>query len=118
MTSLTIDFDLLLKAETTEEFIQLLQTEPLYIHNPIQFASIFIPMITDSELFKKCEFLGQASEDLDIWYGIDIFCNEYLESPLIVEAFRKDKKLLMQFISIYFKTGKQFDKYLKLKEYQ
>lgn len=75
-------------------------------------------MITDSELFKKCEFLGQASEDLDIWHGIDNFCNEYLENPLIVETFRKDKKLLMQLISVYFKTGTQFDKYLKLKEHQ
>lgn len=118
MSSLTIDFDLLLEAETTEEFIQLLQTEPLYIHNPIQFASIFIPMITDSELFKKCEFLGQASKDLHIWDGINDFCIEYLENPSIIEVLKKDKKLLMQFISIYFKTEKQFDKYLKLKEYQ
>jgi len=118
MTSLTIDFNLLLEAETTEEFIQLLQKEPLYIYSPIQFASIFIPMITDSELFKKCEFLGHASKDLHIWDGINNFCREYLENPLIIEVLKKDKSLLMQFISIYFKTGTQFDKYQKLKEHQ
>lgn len=59
MTSLTIDFDLLLKAETTEEFIQLLQTEPLYIHNPIQFASIFIPMILILNSLKNVNFLDK-----------------------------------------------------------